>query len=60
MPGSNGPFGRIGIPIFNSRRCHRKRAAQAYSSLVGELWYTQRWKGEWAAHGVLLGEVQCV
>ena len=37
-----------------------KRAALTDSSLVEELWYAQRWKGEWAANGILLDEVQCV
>eukprot|EP00959_Pyramimonas_sp_CCMP1952_P301895 6317259-Pyramimonas_sp.AAC.1 len=37
-----------------------KRAALTDSSLVEELWHAQRWKGEWAANGILLDEAQCV
>ena len=58
--GSNGLFGRIDIPTYKSRRCYMKRAGLTDSSLVEELWYAQRWKGEWAANGILLDEVQCV
>eukprot|EP00959_Pyramimonas_sp_CCMP1952_P023152 486867-Pyramimonas_sp.AAC.1 len=58
--GSNGLFGRIDIPTYKSRRCYMKRAALTDSSLVEELWFAQKWKGQWAPNGILLADVPSV